>query len=83
MKHSEMDRHYFHVMAALRQFDAELRKVREMVEELKDTVNTSGGGGFHFTFADPGYDSESDESGIASVQSAPATVSYEREESDD
>lgn len=73
------------LLAALKQMHGELQNLRYEIDKLRDDVKVMdrGVGNVHFTFgeheSDEDESSDSDSSECASVQSAPATVSYERE----
>ena len=64
----------YHIIAAIKELQREIVELRKNVDELRDDVRV---GGNNIQFLIQGEESESDES--ASVNSAPATVSYELE----
>ena len=74
----------WHLMAVLKQLQCEMEALRKQIDELRDEVRVSGG--VEFVFPD-GEESESldssdtdSEGSVCSARSAPATVSYDREE---
>ena len=76
----------FHVMAVLKELQQMIGGMRAELSALQDTLshNTAGFAGVQIVYAVPApadetvSDAESDSSDTCSVQSAPATVSYER-----
>lgn len=77
------------VMAVLREMTREFEDLKREIASLREDLKTygaEGGGGINFWFEGDEEESESDDESSeseASVQSAPATVSYEREERQD
>ena len=76
----------FPLLAALKELHRELSALRGEINELKDEVKVMerGGGGIQFVIRPEGEEDESEsdrdsESECDSVQSAPPTVSYDRE----
>jgi hypothetical protein len=80
----------WHLLAAVRTVHAEIQALRKDIDELRDDVKVGGGGGINglqmilnaYQNQDEGEgedDASDSSSECASVQSAPATVSYERE----
>ena len=76
----------FPLLAALSELHRELKSLRKDIEELKDEVRVMERGGSNIQFViqpeDLNEDEEDGEDNFSecdSVQSAPATVSYERE----
>jgi len=67
----------FHLMAVLKQIHAEVQALRKDIDELRDEVKVMDqGGGIQFML-NGGDEGESEDDDDDSVQSAPATVSYE------
>ena len=76
------------VMTVLREMTREFEELKREIASLREDLKTYGAdaGGLNFWFEGAEEESESDEESSeseASVQSAPATVSYEREERQD
>ena len=77
--------HTWHVISAIKEVHRELSELRKEIEQLRDTVSTMGDSTqlqfvLNANAADDVEESESDSDDDLSVQSAPATVSYERGE---
>lgn len=73
----------FHLMAILKQMHKEIDELKQMVDELREDVKVSGSIQLVLNPAFDGEEegsgeSDSESDGSVSVQSAPATVSYER-----
>ena len=80
---------YYHVMFAIKALHEEMRAMREKIDALCDDVKVmERGGGIQFILnghessnaTDDDEDDISDDESIISAQSAPAIVSYAREE---
>ena len=75
----------FHLMAAIKELHRDIEAMRKDIDELRDDVKASGMNPFQALLNglnneedDDAEETDDDES--ESVHSAPATVSYEREE---
>lgn len=77
VQYSSMRPDVFHLMAVLKQIHAEVQALRKDIDELRDEVKVMDqGGGIQFML-NGGDEGESEDDDDDSVQSAPATVSYE------